>query len=261
MTIRNPGITKTEVIPVGPSQIFDQSDAKFAVGMLAIADQPLLGRELDYASYFDLRRKVYVDETSQLSLDDLAEDGTDRDVDDARSVAFGAFENLGSGMVRTVGAMRLIMKGFGVDSEAQRPLPIEEFCPDIFGDAPAPAKTTEVSRLIAHHENARTQEAIRKKVYAAGLAYVMNHDLGPTYAVVEPWFFSSLEGNVPARAIGVPRYIEHYLDENLPIQVLTGELADQIEVEHPGRLEHMRKVEGAMTYSGKLVTAAVAITA
>lgn len=253
MSVRNLELTKTDVIPQLEGALFaDAPDKRFAIGLLAIKDVALDGRENAYRSYFDLRRNVYVDETGQLSPEDIQEDGTDRDEDDSRSAAFGAFENMGDGRIRTVGALRLIVKGENEDPDAPKPLPVEEFCPDIFAGNPAPVAATEVSRLIARHEKSPLQDFLKWQMYSAGLAYVANHDLGPTYAVVEPIFEKHLKQTLPMRRIGEPRYIEHYLDYNLPIEVFTGAFIDQIEQKTPGAIEELRKNEGAFSYFGRL---------
>lgn len=252
MSIKNPDFAKADIIPVVETDLFAESPtSQFALGILAVGDVTLEGRDDLYRSYFDLRRNVYVDETGQLSPADINEDGTDRDIDDSRSVAFGAFENLGNGLARTVGSLRLIMKGYGADSKEQRQLPVEEFCPEIFEENPVPTQSTEVSRLIARHERARLQDILKWKMYSAGLAYINNHDLGPTYAVVEPGFEDHLRQTIPMARIGEPRYIEHYLDVNTPIQVFTNEFSALVEQKHPGTLEQLRKFEGEMSFFGK----------
>lgn len=253
MSIRNHEFPKSAVIPVIETDLFESApDSQFAIGILAVNDEVLDGRTELYRSYYDLRRNVYVDETGQLSPADIAEDGTDRDIDDARSVAFGTFENLGNGLARTVTSLRLLIKGFGADAVEQRPLPVEEFCPELFQANPAPTNSIEVSRLIARHERARYQEILKWKTYTAGLAYTTNHDLGPTYAVVEQGFEDHLRQTIPMKRIGEPRYIEHYLDVNTPIEVFTNEFSALVESKHPGTLEQMRINEGEMSFFGRI---------
>jgi hypothetical protein len=251
MSVRNLEIGKSQVIPVLESAIFDAApDSRFAIGMLAIGAKPLAGRQDEYRSYFDLRRNVYVDETGQLSEADIQADGTDRDEDDTRSVAFGAYENMGQGLARTVGSLRLIMKGYTDEAGEAKPLPIEEFCPEIFEDQPAPATATEVSRFIARHENARYQGLIKWNVYSAGLAYIANNNLGPTYAVIEPWLERELKSTIPVSRIGEPRYVPHYLADNLPIEVHTPQFIKQVEESHPGTLAALRENQEAWSFFG-----------
>lgn len=252
MSIIDREITNTEVIPIVQSSIFEgRPDLRFAVGILAVGDQVVPGLENEYAGYFDLRRKVYVNQTGQLNASELNEDGTDRDPDDARSVAFGIVENHGTDQ-RIVASTRLIIKGFADDAEAQKPLPVEEFCPELFADKPVPTGGLEVSRLIARHEKASVQEILRWRIYAAALGYIANHDLGPTYAVVEPWLESHLKSTIPVSKIGEARYIDHYQDYNLPIEVHTDEFVGQMDRTHPGMMQEMFDNEGTMTYFGKV---------
>lgn len=259
MSRLNPDISKTDVIPVIESDLFaNNMQARFAIGIVAVGDAVHADLHDEYDSYYQLRRNCYVEETGQLDQSEIDEDGTDRDTDDARSVAFAAFENLGVDedhgvrRIRTVSALRLIMKGFGNDATEQRPLPVEEFCPDIFATTPAPVGSTEVSRFITRHESARMQDLLKWKTYGVGLAYVANHNLGPTYAVIEPWLERHFKGTIPVSRIGEPRYIPHYQDYNLPIEVHTDQLAGQIDADKPGSMRQLREDEGSMHYFGRL---------
>lgn len=251
------GIGNETVIPVIESRLFEQHpDARFAAGVLAVNDQAKLGLGNEYAGYYDLRRNVYVDQTGQLSADDLHEDGTDRDHDDARSIAFGIIENRGLDQ-RVVATMRLILKGYDAITEDRfendYPLPVEEFCPEVFEAHPAPPKSIEVSRLISRHEKATIQDFLSWKIYPLALAQIANHKLGPTYAVVEPWFERhAATTGIPVTSIGSARYIEHYQDYNLPIEVDTAKFIDGIEDREPGLMDELKVAAGAMTYFGKL---------
>lgn len=249
----DPTITNTDVIPVVESSVFQYDPAaRFASGVLAIADQPLPGLEKEYAAYFDLRREVYVNQTGQLDASEIQDDGTDRDIDDSRSVAFGIIENRLHDR-RIVAATRLIIKGFAEDDKTERPLPVEEFCPDIFAETPAPRGSLEVSRLIARHEKAAIQGALKGRMYAHALAYITQYNLGPTYAVVEPWLERDLKSSMPMRRIGEPRYVEHYLDYNLPIEVDTTNFAKLMDKKQPGLLDQLRQNEEGMNFFGKAV--------
>jgi hypothetical protein len=246
----NPEITNDKVIPVIESDLFDANpSARFAVGILAVGNQVVPGLEKEYTAYFDLRRNVYVDQTGQLDTSAIRDDGTDRDEEDGRSVAFGVIENRIWDQ-RVVGATRIIIKGFGTDAEEQRPLPVETFCPEVFDEDPAPIRSIEVSRHIARHERAAMQEILRWQLYAVSLGYVASHALGPVYGVVEPWLQKSLQSSVPVRAIGEPRYVPHYLDYNVPIEIDSEQLFDQMKTSHPGLVEEMQANEGSMTYFG-----------
>ncbi|MDB5181861.1 MAG: family N-acetyltransferase [Candidatus Saccharibacteria bacterium] len=251
MSINDKSITHEQVIPVVESRLFeDHPTARFAIGILAVEDVVVPGLENEYQGYFDLRRNVYVEQTGQLHPSELNEEGKDHDADDARSVAFGIIENRIVDQ-RVVAATRLIIKGFGSDEQKDASLPIESFCPDIFGDNPAPNGSLEVSRLIARHEKARMQDVLRSQIYAASLAYIDGHNLGPTYGVIEPWLQRFLQATIPVEPIGEARYVEHYLDYNVPIRVDTEAFVNQMNTTHPGAIATMQQNEGSMTYFGK----------
>ncbi len=249
----DPTITNSDVIPVVESRVFENNQsARFASGILAVADQPLPGLEQEYAGYFNLRRKVYVDQTGQLHESELQADGTDRDMDDTRSIAFGVIENRLHDQ-RIVAATRLIIKGFDQDDNPKRPLPVEEFCPDVFGDNPAPTGSVEVSRMISRHERAGVQAVLKWQMYANLVSYITTHKLGPTFAVVEPWFERDLNRAVPVKRIGEPRYVEHYLDVNVPLEVDVPTLSDRMKEKKPGLLEEIADKEGEMLFFGEAV--------
>lgn len=258
MSIRTE-IPNSEVIPVIESRIFEQNpEARFAAGVLAVNDQVKLGLDNEYAGYYDLRKKVYVEQTGQLGHEDLHEDGTDRDIDDTRSIAFGIVENRGFDQ-RVVASMRLITKGYdrisGTAFEGDRRLPVEDFCPELFDKNPTPPMSIEVSRLIARHEKAAMQDFLSWKIYSIALAEIANRQLGPTYAVVEPWFISHANmSGIPVQQLAPARYIEHYKAENLPIQVDTDAFIDGINDRDPGLMEELQAADGAITYFGKLRT-------
>src|SRR6266496_831816 len=110
MSALNPSVTNEQVIPEVTTSLFvDRPDARFAVGIIAVNDIATEGFEDVHDAYYELRRRVYVDQTGQLSPNDIGHDGTDRDRDDSRSVAFGVVENSGK-YQRLVGAVRLIVK-------------------------------------------------------------------------------------------------------------------------------------------------------
>lgn len=251
MSTKNPFMTHEDVIPVIESDLFaDHPDARFAVGILAVGDVVVPGLEREYEGYFDLRKNVYVDQTGQLHPDDLTEEGKDHDADEARSVAFGIIENRVHDQ-RVVAADRLIIKGFGDTPQSDAPLPVEDFYPEIFGSGPAPRGSDEVSRLIARHENARTQDLLLWRLYAVTLGHIASHDLGPTYGVVEPKFQRILQATMPVTVLGEPRYVPHYLDYNVPIEVHTDAFVEQMKQQHPGLIEEMQVLDGAMAYFGK----------
>ncbi|UBH06527.1 hypothetical protein K8P10_002038 [Leucobacter sp. Psy1] len=240
-------VTNRDVIPVLSSTVFaDSPDTRFACGLIAVNDVPMPGLAAEYHAHFFLRRKVYVDQTGQLDESDIQEDGTDRDADDARSVAFAIFENHEEG-VRVVGVSRLIIRGEGT------PLPVEDFCPDSFTSVPLDARSVEVSRVIARHETAVVQDLIQWHLFAVMLAYIANHDLGRTFAIIEPWLERHLQGIISISRIGEPRYVEHYLDFNLPIEIDLAGSAEQVDLRNGGCIDAYRAAEPSLTHFGRAV--------
>lgn len=238
-------VSNHEVIPVIESNLFsDDPAARLACGVLAVDGVPLPGLEAEYTAHFHLRKKVYVDQTGQLSANDLQEDGTDRDADDARSVTFAVIENHRTG-VRVVGVSRLILRG------DESPLPVEDFCPDVFASGGLTARSVEVSRVIARHESAALQEIVQWHLFALMLAYIANHELERTFAIIEPWFERHLKGAIAIDRIGEARYVEHYLDYNLPIEIDIPASAGRVNARNGGFIDRYRTAEPGMTYVGR----------
>lgn len=238
-------VTNHEVIPVVRSELFaPEPTARLACGMLAVNGVALPGLEAEYAAHFQLRRKVYVDQTGQLAESELQDDGTDRDADDARSVTFAVFENHDAG-VRVIGVSRLILRG------EDRPLPVEEFCPDVFAPGELTAQSVEVSRVIARHETAVLQDLVQWHLFALMLAYLDTHRMGRAYAIIEPWLERHLNGAIALDRIGEVRYVEHYLDYNVPIEIDLVASADRVNARNDGFIERYRAAEPAMSYFGR----------
>lgn len=239
-------VSNHDVIPVLHPHLFTENpSARLACGLLAVNGVSMPGLETEYAAHFRLRRKVYVDQTGQLSESDLQDDGTDRDADDARSVTFGVFENTVTG-VRAVGVSRLIIRG------NTALLPVEEFCPDVFSPVELTETSVEVSRVIARHETAIVQDIVQWHLFAVMLAYIANHNLGRTFAIIEPWLERHLQGIIAISRVGDPRYVEHYLDVNVPIEIDIPASADQVSHRHGGFIDQYRAAEPAMTYIGRI---------
>lgn len=239
-------VTNHEVIPVIGSALFaEEPGARLAAGMLAVNGAAISGLEAEYAAHFQLRRKVYVDQTGQLSASDIREDGTDRDADDARSVTFGVFENHESG-VRVVGVSRLILRG------GERPLPVEDFCPDAFTRDELAGTSVEVSRVIARHEKAALQDLVQWHLFALMLAYIANHDLGRTFAIIEPWLERHLKAVIAVDRIGEVRYVEHYLDYNVPIEIDIPASTERVNARNGGFIDRYRAAEPEISYFGRL---------
>lgn len=238
-------VTNHQVIPVLDSSVFAKEPAaRLACGILAVNDVAVPGFEAEYLAHFELRRRVYVDQTGQLAPTELQADGTDRDDDDARSVTFAVFENHSDG-VRVIGVSRLIVRG------DERPLPVEEFCPDSFTPGELTAKSVEVSRVIARHERAALQDLVQWHLFAVMLAYVANHGLERTFAIIEPWLERHLLGSIAIARIGDVRYVEHYLDYNVPIEIDIPESAEKVNARNGGFIDRYRAAEPALAYFGR----------
>ncbi len=245
-------IRNADVIPEIDTAVFAENpESRFALGMMAIGDEPLLGLDGVYGRAFDLRKKVYVDQTGQLTLDDVREDGTDRDDDDSRSVAFVGLENIPNMPTRIVACARLIIKGFDGSAGSHRVLPVEDFCPDVFEAEPAPTNSVEVSRMIARHDKAGIQNLLSRTMYMMLGSFVDTNRLGPTFAVVEDWYARDLKGQMPMKEIAEPRYVPHYLDYNLPIAIDGPEFARMARQSYPDLMGQFDGSQGKMVYFGK----------
>ncbi|KJC64075.1 hypothetical protein [Agreia bicolorata] len=239
-------VSNQEVIPVVTnSRVFAASpESRLSAGILAIDGRAAEGLEAEYAAHFQLRRRVYVDQTAQLAADELDEDGTDRDQDDARSVTFAVFEQTDVG-VRIVGVSRLIVRG-------DRPLPVEEFCPDAFGDLPLRGNDVEVSRVIARHEKAALQDLVQWQLFALMLAYIPPHGLGRTFAIIEPWLERHLRGIIALERIGDVRYIAHYLDYNVPMEIDIPASTVCVNTRNDSFIAAFQAAEPGMAYFGRV---------
>lgn len=246
-------VSNAAVIPVltaAPAFVTDP-EARLASGIIAENGVPRAGFDEAYRQHFELRRRVYVDQTGQLDPSDLSDDGTDRDADDARSVTFAVLENAPEG-VRIVGVARAIIKG--ADGE-DRPLPVEEFCPELFAEHPLALGSVEVSRVIARHERVAMQELIQWHLFALMSSYFSSHEVGRTFAIIEPWLERHLAGMLATSRIGEPRYIEHYLDYNLPVEFDLGGSADRITERNATILGQLIAADGDLEYFGRITRA------
>lgn len=238
------------VIPRIESRLFaDHPSARLAVGILAVGDQVTPGCAAEYTAYLRLRARVYADQTHMLDEDAVLPDGTERDDDDGRSIHFGAIENQGSTQ-RVVASLRLIVKR----GEQDRPLPIEDFFPEVFATTPAPPSSIEVSRYICRHEDPAVQAELKWPLYSAGLSRLMADGLGPTYGVVEEFLERDLRINrVPFKPLAPPRFVAEYNAENLGIIIDTGALARLLERRSPGVIASMQAKQGEWSYFGLYV--------
>lgn len=238
-------VTNHEVIPVIDSSVFSEHPtARLAGGLIARDGVPLPGLETEYAAHFHLRKKVYVDQTGQLAESELQDDGTDRDEDDERSVTFAVIENHQTG-ARIVGVARLILRG------EHRPLPVEEFCPDVLAPGELSAESVEVSRVIARHETAAMQNLVQAHLFALMLAYLSAHELDRTFAILEPWLERHVKGVLAISRIGELRYVEHYLDYNVPIEIDIPASVERVNSHNAGFIDQYRAAEPGMAYFGR----------
>lgn len=164
--------------------------------------------------YLRLRADVYIDQTGFLDPSMRRQDGTESDHNDSRSAHIVALENK-LGRAAVIGCMRLPYKTL----EDMSPLPIEEFFPEKFS-VPLEQGTVEVSRLIANSDNFKIRNLIKRKLILHGLAYIVQNDLGPIYAVVEEPLRKDLEEmGVPIDTVAGPKYVDKYHSTNIGIEV------------------------------------------
>jgi N-acyl-L-homoserine lactone synthetase len=239
-------ITNEAVIPIIEADTFSQHEsARFAVGMLAVGDQVVAGRDEEFRGYLRLRANVYADQINVISKDSVREDGTEIDDDDSRSIHFAVIENTAQNP-RVVATMRLIVKS----PEDDRPLPLEDFFPEAFPE-PAPLGSTEVSRYICRHDDGAVQKSLKWPLFTAALSYIISHDFAPTYGVVEPPVEEDLKrNNVPIARIADPQYLAEYRAANLAFEVDTRALAHNMGLT-PEAIADMQAAQHKLVYFGE----------
>lgn len=262
-------VTNDVVIPCLTSAIFDRSPhSSLALGILARDGVPVSGLEAEYQAHFEFRRRVYVDQTGQLSEDDIGPDGTDRDRDDGRSITFAVFENHADG-VRIIGISRLIVRSRGGEANeadgapagtAGTPLPVESFYPAAFEGAELDGRSVEVSRVIARHERARVQDIVQWDLFALMLAYATNHNLGRVFAIVEPPLERHLSGVMSIRRIAEPEFVDHYLDYNVPIEIDVAASSSAVTARTRNLVTELCEAEPGLHFSGRRIGAPVSST-
>jgi hypothetical protein len=272
-------VLNEHVIPIFETDMFDgHEDARFGVGIIAVGDEVVPGREAEFTAYKQLRGKVYARQTRMISTEALDHDDSETDDDDSRSVHFGIYEQWTpdeitlANRARSLGAIRLIIKSAADGSVPTsklsslpltlqkpgngRPLPVEDFFPEAFERKPAPPGSTEASRLIARHESAVVQGAVKWTSYAAAEAYILSHDLGPTYATVEPGLETDFRrSRMPFERIAPPKYVPEYAADNLGLVIDTNGFAEVVRRVKPGMLEGLTEHEGEFFFYGKRVPA------
>jgi hypothetical protein len=83
-------------------------------------------------------------------------------------------------------------------------------------------------------------------------AYFSSHDVGRTFAIIEPWLERHLAGVLAISRIGEPRYIEHYLDYNLPVEFDLAGSAARITERNATILGTLEAADGALEYFGRV---------
>lgn len=205
-----------QTIPIVKSDIFlNQSNESLALCILSSEEVLSYKPESIAHGYLQLRANVYIDQTKMLNGNIRKIDNTESDEEDKRSMHFVILENYGEGRVAVIASMRLIIKS----SEGDAPLPIEKFFPGSFVE-PAPPNCTEVSRLIACHNNSRVKRTATFSVMSAGVAYAVKTKLAPVFGIVEPLLEAYLHRTgFPIKRIAEPTIIGAYNDENLGIEI------------------------------------------
>ncbi len=238
-------VSNAEVIPSIETDIFiGHENAQFAVGVFAVGDFVLPGRDEEYLGYLRLRANVYADQTQMIPAEHVREDGTEIDGNDNRSLHFGVIENNENGP-RVVGAMRLIVK----QEIDLRPLPVEEFFPNAFAEAPAPMESTEVSRYICRHENQQIQSKLKWPLYSMALANIIDSGLKPTYAVVEPPLERGLRMiGMPTKRLADPKFLPEYNNGNLALVIDTATFAQNLEARGLSMISEIRKAGVGFVY-------------
>ena len=241
-------ISNEMVIPrVSAGELFvAREGTPFVMGMLAVGDDIIPGREELHHGYLQLRANVYARQTRMIGEDEVRADGTESDIDDARSVHWGIFEQdaADSETARVIGSIRVIKK----TDVHPRPLPIEDFFPDTF-DAPVPMGGVEISRYIARHEDRRVQAQLSTPLFAAVVGHVNAHDLGPAYGVVEPPVERLLmKHGVPMQRVADPVFVPEYSADNLGFEADLRLMGQAMGMGTPEALARIRATERDFAY-------------
>lgn len=238
MTI-NPSILRCNPEAIAPSVetamfVGHESD-RFAVGLLASGTATPYPEELK--AYHLLRTNVYAVEKTYIDTEEIIEGkklavarglirsdefrssiGLDYNADEYRSVHFGVLENMKSS-ARMVACMRAIIK---TDT---KPLPIENYFPELFDDEPAEMRSAELSRYICRHPEKDVQNFLKFPLLTAALRYGLSNEVGPAYAIVEEFLAKQLKDlGVPLQQLAPARFIGEYNSVNLPIKINPEEL-------------------------------------
>ena len=244
-------VRNEEVIPLIDSRAFEGHEtSRFALGIVAVGSGITPGLENEFNGYMLLRGNTYGLQKGFIPLEYLNQDGSEKfDSDDERSVHFAVIENANKSP-RVIGAMRLIIKS----REHPEELPVEVHYPEVFKDSgPSNLLSTESSRLISRHEDRRLSMAAKWTLFAAGVSYVVNNDLGPVYGVVEERLALGLrhEG-MPLMQLAKPEFIEDFNATKQPIRIDIPGLMQHLREDKPGLLESMSELDTGFVYSGSI---------
>lgn len=244
MSVIDQNITAEMVIPTIETKWFQGHEGtSFAIGMVAVGDQIIAGRESEFDGYLKLRANVYAYQTRMIPTDVVRPDGTEVDEDDARSTHWALLEKslLDNSSAKVIGSIRTIEK----TASDPRPLPIEDFFPETFENEPLPVGAIEVSRYIARHPNERIQQKLSEPLFKKVISHVTAHALGPTYGVVEEKVEQRLEKglHVPLKRIAEPKYVPEYAADNLGIFVDIPKMAAGLGIDNAKAIQYIRATE------------------
>lgn len=177
-TLTPPDVARETATISLESSVFQSAPAaSFYMGKVAVPGEVLTPAEDHGHGLF--RAQVYIDELGWLPESSRHSDGTERDVDDDRSIRFITQSNEGAGLTRVVGVSRLIMRG-----SLEGSLPVEEFFPDSFPQ-PLSNDAVEASRFIARHEDPAVQRAVALANIRSMALQAAEVEAPHVYAVVE----------------------------------------------------------------------------
>lgn len=244
-------ITNQQVIPSIESHVFEGHEtSRLALGVVASGSEITPGLENEFNGYMLLRGHTYGMQKGFIPLDELNKDGSEKfDPDDERSIHFAVIENA-MRSTRVVGAMRLIVK----TSDHPEVLPVELHYPAVFAETgPSPVLSTESSRLISRHEDHNLSNSAKWALFAAGVSYVANNNLGPVYGVVERRLALGLKHEgIPLTELAEPEFIEDFNATKQPVRIDIPGLVQHFRQQKPGMLEAMKVLDKGFVYSGSV---------
>ncbi|KQQ06284.1 MULTISPECIES: hypothetical protein [unclassified Rathayibacter] len=202
------------------SDVFETSPAsRFAVLVAARGGAALPRREEVHARSSAVRELVFVGRGLLR--------GPERDADEDRACAIAVVENIGGGLARVAGGVRLIFRTILDDSGTiELPLPIETegHFGDLF-DAPLPSDSVEVSRLCIVADSG----ALRLRMLAALVAFTAGVSTaaagGDAYAMLGDELVRPMRRFLPLEELSPARMLE-YPTPKVPVLIRRAVLAD-----------------------------------